>query len=505
MTRRARGVKRQGPSGVLTHFAGETMQFLIAELNRFPLDQHMLLSNSQKLRVFLSYARSDGNKFATSLFSALEASGFDPFLDQHDIVPGEPWKDRLTGLLREADSIVYVVTAGAVRSEHCIWEVDLAKQLGKRLIPVIAEEVPLKDMPAELQRLNFVFFTREKSFGEALLQLTGALRTDQEWVREQTRISDAAERWEKREKSEDLLWRSDELAIAKAWLAEWTPMKPEVTALQRAFIQASDEAELRRISAERQQLEKMVAAQSARERATRLAFGFAVVLILATAAFGVWVYNLNLEARNLEAKAEQLEFENGVLQDSLEAQQDDLADRKREFAEFVESADAPATPTNDPSSDETSGASPDSPSATQPDRGAGLPALDTGVLDRIVEARWNVDIFWCSGSGGDANRGRAETIETALNDEKLLQASGNRAASPLQIGRVRLRELSQAANSKRGYGIKDDIMRPEPGEVREAGELIRILQKSGAAVPAIGNSTTPTAQYLSVFICKSSA
>ena len=48
------------------------------------------------------------------LVGALAGRGFDAFLDKTDIAPGEPWKERLAGLIATADTVVIrVIDHGA--------------------------------------------------------------------------------------------------------------------------------------------------------------------------------------------------------------------------------------------------------------------------------------------------------------------------------------------------------------------------------------------------------
>src|SRR5262249_48215096 len=62
-----------------------------------------------KLRVFISYSRDD-LKFADQLDAALNACGFECLIDRHDISGGEDWKARLGNLIREADTVVFVLS-----------------------------------------------------------------------------------------------------------------------------------------------------------------------------------------------------------------------------------------------------------------------------------------------------------------------------------------------------------------------------------------------------------
>src|SRR5215510_8656253 len=91
----------------------------------------------RKLRVFISYSRKDSAEFADELLAGLEVAGFAPFLDRHDIAPGEPWESRLGGLIEQSDTVVFVISPEAVNSDRCVWEVDKTLALSKRLLPVI--------------------------------------------------------------------------------------------------------------------------------------------------------------------------------------------------------------------------------------------------------------------------------------------------------------------------------------------------------------------------------
>jgi hypothetical protein len=100
----------------------------------------------EKLKVFISYSRKDSADFADELLAGLEVAGFAPFLDRHDIAPGEPWESRLGGLIEQSDTVVFVVSPEAVKSDRCVWEVDRTIELSKRLLPVIFKPVPEHDI-----------------------------------------------------------------------------------------------------------------------------------------------------------------------------------------------------------------------------------------------------------------------------------------------------------------------------------------------------------------------
>jgi hypothetical protein len=184
--------------------------------------------------IFISYARSDSSVLAEELVTGLELAGFEPYLDRHDIAAAEDWEVRLGDLIQSADTIVFILSPAAVRSERCAWEVERAAELGKRLIPVQSKPVPEADVPERLRRLNYIFFHEGQSFAKPLTELVTALRQDVEWIREHTRLSEAATRWKARSgaggAADDLLLRGADLTDARAWAARRKENAPEIPA-----------------------------------------------------------------------------------------------------------------------------------------------------------------------------------------------------------------------------------------------------------------------------------
>jgi formylglycine-generating enzyme required for sulfatase activity len=200
--------------------------------------------SAEKLKVFVSYSRRDSSDFAKELVTGLELAGFAPFLDQHDIAAGEDWEARLGGLIRQADTVVFVVSPEAVKSERCTWEVNTALAESKRVLPIVAKAVPESEIPEQLRRRQFIRFDTGPGITRPLSQLADALRQDLDWVREHTRIGELAGRWEARGRPESVLLRGDDLKAAQTWLEQRTTAAPIITDLMRTFIAASKEAEL---------------------------------------------------------------------------------------------------------------------------------------------------------------------------------------------------------------------------------------------------------------------
>src|SRR5215472_14590868 len=229
-------------------------------------------SDKGKLRVFISYSRND-LYFADQLDAALKAYGFECFIDREGISGGEEWKQRLRNLIRDADTVVFVLSPTSARSDMCSWEVGEAAQLGKRILPVPCRPLEGASPPPRLRDLNYIFFYDDPKaapgagWGSGLAKLVEALNTDFVWLREHTRYLQRAMEWDTGGRPADRLLSGDDIAEAKAWVARRPKGAPEPTTLHLDFIRASEEEAAARLSEQRKQLEEVAAAQAAKETA----------------------------------------------------------------------------------------------------------------------------------------------------------------------------------------------------------------------------------------------
>jgi len=98
-----------------------------------------------KFNVFISYRRDD-LAFADQLDAALGLAGFDTSIDRHGISAGEDWKKRLGALIREADTVVFVLSPSSADSPICLWEVEEAVRVSRRILPcsVVRSRTPAR-------------------------------------------------------------------------------------------------------------------------------------------------------------------------------------------------------------------------------------------------------------------------------------------------------------------------------------------------------------------------
>lgn len=192
-------------------------------------------------KVFLSYSRKDREQ-AQGIADALRNRHFGVFRDTDDILPTEEWRERLQQLIEEADTIVFLMSPQSVASEICAWEVEYATSLNKRIAPIVIEDVDGGDIPPLLARLNFIFCTERDPFENAIETLSSALGTDIDWVREHTRLSGLARRWQDAGRPKRLLLRGQDIADAETWRDSRPKDSPDITQGHTALIRESRRA-----------------------------------------------------------------------------------------------------------------------------------------------------------------------------------------------------------------------------------------------------------------------
>lgn len=200
---------------------------------------------TRETRVFISYSRKDG-AIADRIRDALIEHDFESYLDKYDIMPGEPWQERLGGLIGSADTVVFCLSPNFVASKTCDWEVNEAERIGKRLLPVVIQDTPDQDTPGRLKRLNYFFIRSDTEFAEGLNNLITTLNTDIDWIREQTRLAERAKEWITHQKAEGRLLRDDDISRAEGWVGKRPQDTPVISEAISKFITASRRASIAR-------------------------------------------------------------------------------------------------------------------------------------------------------------------------------------------------------------------------------------------------------------------
>jgi WD40 repeat protein len=196
--------------------------------------------------VFVSYSRRD-SEFVRRLADSLVELGKDVWLDTEGIADGEVFPEAIKRAIEQSDAFVFVITPASVASSYCEHEVEYAREMQKRIVPVLRDPVEDAALPVELRDRNWVPFTDEAQFAPSLERLVRALDSDLEAAKAHTRWLVKAMEWDTEGREGSFLLRGAELAAAEQWLAASPEdADPAPMPLQREYLLASRAAAARR-------------------------------------------------------------------------------------------------------------------------------------------------------------------------------------------------------------------------------------------------------------------
>jgi hypothetical protein len=120
-------------------------------------------------RLFASYSRKDTRR-VHELVRLLRVSGAPVFLDTDSIPSGQKWQHEIQLALTAADAIVVFWSYAAIESIEVKREYEYAIQLGKDVVPIVLDDVPLTEILAQYQGviLSDLFVPHDVTFDPTL-------------------------------------------------------------------------------------------------------------------------------------------------------------------------------------------------------------------------------------------------------------------------------------------------------------------------------------------------
>lgn len=202
----------------------------------------------EKAVTFISYAREDKD-FVLRLAEALQLKGLEVCGDWQ-LVRGENYQVQLHDLQLNADAIVFVTSPDSVRSGPCRAELDRAAEQKKRILPVVCRDLGRQedDLPEPIRLPQWTHLRSQDDFVSGVQGLVEAISTDFDLMPEHRRLLQAAENWDRHQRSSSYLLRKDGLRRAEDWLAKTSldPNKlPKPTPSQLEYIRCSRSARVR--------------------------------------------------------------------------------------------------------------------------------------------------------------------------------------------------------------------------------------------------------------------
>ena len=91
---------------------------------------------TQSKHLFISYGRRESLGFVGRLHQQLRLAGYDGWFDKVNIHDGDDYAQRINQGIESAHNFVYVMAPRCLTSPYCLIELEYARILGKRVIPI---------------------------------------------------------------------------------------------------------------------------------------------------------------------------------------------------------------------------------------------------------------------------------------------------------------------------------------------------------------------------------
>lgn len=201
----------------------------------------MSKSDWPELQVFVSYSRADKD-FADGLAAALEQnenSNIKILIDRRDLPYGEKWWDMLVDFIERSDRVIFIVSPDSIRSNWCKKELDKISEHKRRLVPIVARETPVAELPDDIRAINLMPFSDPKVFDANVARLISTMYQNVEWTRHRRFIDQLADHWEEQKRPRSLLLGGDQMNYFRDWLQKRPPVEPTLSAASLAYMDHS--------------------------------------------------------------------------------------------------------------------------------------------------------------------------------------------------------------------------------------------------------------------------
>ena len=127
-----------------------------------------------KITTFISYSRHD-EKFARDLAQKLRRAGANIWMDKLDLLPGHDWEAEIEKALEDCGWFLLILSPHAAASEEVRAELNLARQMQKKVIPVLYQTCKI---PFRIRHIQYCDFTSDADEGVRQLYKVFGLKDD---------------------------------------------------------------------------------------------------------------------------------------------------------------------------------------------------------------------------------------------------------------------------------------------------------------------------------------
>ena len=179
-------------------------------------------ANGLMTDAFLSYSEKD-RTLMDRLRTSLMREGFTTWINRTDIRVGGDFQTAINKGIEEASYLIYFISPDSLVSKYCQQELDYARQLNKKIIPLLIRPVDLDEMSDDLRAIQFINFVNGddedgSAYRKDVAKLVKLLQEDSEYYHQHKNLLVKALKWDRNERNSSLLLRGHNLRHSEAWL-----------------------------------------------------------------------------------------------------------------------------------------------------------------------------------------------------------------------------------------------------------------------------------------------
>jgi hypothetical protein len=114
--------------------------------------------------MFISYSLKD-RPWVSKFVAALRSAGVRSWFDVADIKPHETWQKVIQDALRSSSTLIVILSHNSVQSPWILFELGAAVAGGKRIIPILTEDIDLRRIPLPLTSFEILKIASPKKAG----------------------------------------------------------------------------------------------------------------------------------------------------------------------------------------------------------------------------------------------------------------------------------------------------------------------------------------------------
>jgi WD40 repeat protein len=205
---------------------------------------------------FISYGRADSKAFATQLHDRLATQNLNIWFDQNDIPLGVDFQHQIDHGITKAHNFIFIIAPHSVNSPYCHKEIELARQLNKRIVPILHVETidratwqrrnpegndtdwqayqakgldnSFANMHPTIGKINWIYCREHQDdLDQSFQGLLAVLARHQDYVTEHTQLLDRAITWQRQQHQSHYLLGGGDRHQAETWLhRSFSPEQP---------------------------------------------------------------------------------------------------------------------------------------------------------------------------------------------------------------------------------------------------------------------------------------